>query len=904
MNKKRRTIFQTAAAIVSCLILAAPELLKASSEEDAFNSGLLSAFQYRELGPARQGGRILRVLSHPEEEFTFFVVTATGGLWKTGNNGTTFECLFENEGSPAIGDAAVSLSNPEILWVGTGSPASGRISLLGDGVYKSNDGGQTWRHMGLTETRHIGRIQIHPENPDVLYAAAVGYHFSFNPERGLYKTIDGGESWEKVLFISEKTGVVDVVLDPEDPDTVYAVAYDKERVPWNFDETGPESGIYKSSDAGQTWDRLTNGLPSGEIGRIGVTIYPQNTDILYASVENGNMRPPTEEEAERDRRRGREPEERKIGRQVYRSNDGGLTWQRTHPEEVSFSGGKWYGVIYVDPNDPDVVYLPSVPLLRSTDGGKTWGEKGPENIAPAIHVDHHALWIDPDDSSHIRLGNDGGLAVSYDFGETWDFYENLPIAQFYAVGVDMEQPYNIYGGLQDNGSVKFPSNSIYGEITRDDMEWVGGGDGMYNLPDPENSRWLYNESQFGWAVRTDQLCGTRTTIRPSPDEEGKEYRFHWTTPMAISPHNTRILYIGSQYLMRSFDQGDTWQEISPDLSGNDPKKLEGNIEFCLLSSISESPLQAGVIWAGTDDGKVHVTRNHGGTWTDVTSNLSRAGAPEAFYVSRVFASHHEAGRAYAVKTGFQRDDFRPFVFRTDDFGKTWTDISGDLPEGIIYVIAEDHKNPGLLFVGRDFDVRVTIDGGKKWVPMKNNMPTNSVHDLLIHPRENDLVVGTHGRGVWVTDIIPLQEMDQDLLSKDVHLFNVEDKIRWEYVYRGNIYGHRQFTAVNEPVGLVINYYLGNEAAGDVKITISGPYGEVVRELEGPGESGINRVIWDMRKEQEETEEEETARRPRRGEWAETGEYVITLETGGQTQTRRAHVLPMPELHLLNYFQKK
>ena len=899
MNLTRNTLLRTTAAAVLCFFLGAPAWIQAAPPEGAFNKDFLSAFQYRELGPARQGGRILRILSHPEEDYTFFVVTATGGLWKTENNGTTFTCLFENEGSPAIGDAAVSKSNPDILWVGTGTPASGRISLLGDGVYKSTDGGETWRHMGLTESRHIGRIQIHPENPDVVYAAAVGYHFSFNPERGLYKTEDGGETWEKVLYISEKTGVVDVVLDPENPETVYAAAYHKQRVPWNFDEDGPESGIYKSADGGRNWTRLTKGLPSGEIGRIGIAVYPRNTDILYASVENGNMRPPTEEEIERAERRDREPEEQKIGRQVYRSDDGGQSWRRTHPEEVSFSGGKWYGVIYIDPNDPDVVYLPSVPLLRSADGGKTWGEEEPENIAQGVHVDHHAVWIDPDDSSHIRLGNDGGLAVSYDFGKTWDFYENLPLAQFYAVGADMEQPYNIYGGLQDNGSVTFPSNSIYGEITRDDVEWVGGGDGMYNLPDPENPRWLYNESQFGWAVRTDRLRGVRTRIQPSPDKEDEEYRFHWTTPIEISPHNTRIIYMGSQYLLRSLDQGDTWQKISPDLSGADPEKLEGNIEFCLISAISESPVKPGIIWAGTDDGKVQVTRDCGGSWTDVTVNLAEAGAPEEFYVSRIFASHHQAGRAYAVKTGFQRDDFRPFVFRTDDYGKTWEDISGNLPNGIIYVIAEDHKNPDLLFLGRDFDVRVTIDGGRNWVSMKNNMPTNSVHDLLIHPRENDLVVGTHGRGVYAADITPLQEMDAGLLNKDVHLFKVEDKVRWDYVYRGTLYGQRQFTAENEPVGLAVNYYLKNKREDGVRITVSDPYGEVIRRLEGPGEAGINRVVWDMRREAEDTGEEESRRRPRRGEWADTGEYVITLEADGKTLSRKARVLPMPDLHLMD-----
>ena len=866
------------------------------SQQAQFDSKFLSLFQYRSLGPANQGGRILRILSHPEKEFTFYIVTASGGIWKTSNNGTTFEPIFDRQSTIATGDMAVSQSDPDILWVGTGTPASGRISLLGDGVYKSEDGGETWKHMGLKNTAHIGRIAIHPENPDAVYVAAVGFHFSYNPERGLYKTVDGGKTWEKSLYISEKVGVVDVVLDPKNPNIVYAAAYDKSRIPWDFKESGPLSGIYKSTDAGNNWERLENGLPSGKIGRIGIAVYSKNPEIIYTSIENSNLRPPTKEEADRDKRQGREPEKRTIGRQVYRSEDGGKTWEKMSPDDLTLWGGKWYGVIYVDPNDPDVVYLPSTPFLRSEDGGRTWGENGIENLAQGVHVDHHALWIDPENSDHIWSGNDGGLAVSYDRGRTWDVYENLPIAQYYAVGVDMEQPYNIYGGTQDNGSIKIPSNSIYGEINRNDWQSVGGGDGMYNKVDPENSRWLYNEYQMGSIQRVDQKKGYRIQIRPNAQKGESEFRFHWTTPIHISPHNPRIIYMGSQFLLRSLDRGDTWQKISPDLTTREPEKLDGNIEFCILTTISESPKQAGVIWAGTDDGKVQVTLDHGGYWEDVTTYLKEAGAPEEYCVSRVFASHFEPGRAYVVKTGFQRDDFRPFVFRTDDFGKNWTPVMGNISRGIIYVITEDHRNPDLLFLGKDFEVCVTIDGGKNWMSLKNNMPTNSVYDLVIHPRENELVAATHGRGIYVTDISPLQQLNKEILKMDMHLFQIQDEIQWRYLSREQVYGQRQFTAPNEPVGVKIYYYVKDTTEEEALITISDPYGKKIKELKGMTEAGLNKVIWDMRKEPEKKSEEDS--RPSPGEWVSPGEYVVTLQLNGKTLSTKCFIKPMPEYDLL------
>jgi len=460
----------------------------------------------------------------------------------------------------------------------------------------------------------------------------------------------------------------------------------------------------------------------------------------------------------------------------------------------------------------------------------------------------------------------------------------------------MDEPYNIYGGTQDTGSFKIPSNSVYGTITRNDWASVGGGDGMYNQVDPDDSRWLYNDYQMGAIQRLDQKLGVGKSIRPSRREDDPPYRFNWTAPIHISPHNSQIIYLGAEVLLRSLNRGDDWQEISPDLTTNDPKKLEGNIEFCNITTIAESPLIAGVIWVGTDDGKVQLTKNSGGTWIDRTANLTEAGAPEDYYVSRIFASNHDAQTAYIVKTGFQRDDFRPFIYKTTDFGETWISIAGDLPEGIVYVIVEDRNNPDLLFIGKELGVWVTIEGGDKWVPMMSNMPTQDVFDLLVHPRENDLVVGSYGRGIYITDISPLQEITKELLAKDVHFFEIEPKVQWIYKRRSDPAGQRQFAAPNETYGTVINYYLKDEVKGKIQVIIQDLMGEELVTLEGGTQAGLNRVVWDMRrqltKEEMEQMEDSPRRRRRQGELVAPGEYVVVLQVGDKTLKRIAKVRKM------------
>jgi len=884
------------------LALAAVILSPAAAKgQSPLTDDLSKAFAYRAIGPARQCGRILHIAALPSHPFTFYVCPGTGGLWKTTNNGTTFESLLPGGSNVPVGHFALAPSNPDVIWVGTGDPASGRIPIRGSGLWRSMDAGKTWVFVGLAETRHIGRIAIHPQDPDVVYVAAMGYHFSANAERGLYKTPDGGATWDKVLDLGDEVGVVEVVIHPKDPETVFAASYDKKRIPWNFDDFGPRSGIHKSTDGGRTWRKLAGGLPVGDLGRIGLAVYPRNPDILYATVDNANLRPLTEADVKLAKAAGREPKGRPVGGEVYRSEDGGETWKKMNADKEPIGGGKWYGQIYVDPNDDRVVYVPNTPLYRSLDAGRTWGAKGPENLAPQVHVDHHAIWINPADSRHIILGHDGGMAISYDFGKTWDAFDHLPLAQYYAVGVDMDEPYNIYGGLQDNGSVKIPSNGPSGAITRDDWTSVGGGDGMYNVVDPEDSRWLYNAYQNGAIQRLDQKLGTSRSIRPRPAAGQPAYRFNWTAPIQLSPHNSRIVYLGAQYVLRSLDRGDTWQEISPDLTTNDPVKLAGNIEFCTLTSISESPLTPGVIWTGTDDGKVQLTRNHGGTWQDLTGKLAAAGGPEEHYVTRVFASAHKPGRAYATKAGWHRDDYRPFVLRTEDFGETWTPISGNLPEGTVYVIAEDRRNADLLFVGTEMSVFASLDGGKSWTPFGNGLPANAmVHDLLVHPRENDLVVATHGRGLFVTDITPLQEMTGAFWKSDVHLFAVEPKTPWPVrrTKLEGIDGDRIFRAPNEPDGLVINYHLKQAVKGPVVLRVTDPYGEEIAVLDGKAAAGLHSLVWNMRRAPARAagapDTGEVPARQRFAPLVPPGDYVVILEAGGKKLTRRTRVRAVPD----------
>jgi len=869
--------------------------------QDRFNEGLFKGLTFRNLGPFRAGSWVtsFAVPAAPLKEhlYTFYVGTRNGGVWKTTNAGTTFESIFDGQAKLSIGAVAVAPSNANIVWVGTGEAYCARSSNSGDGIYRSADAGKTWTNMGLKDSHHIARLAIHPKNPDIVYVAAMGHLFSNNAERGVFRTRDGGRTWDKVLYVNDKIGVIDLVMVHSDPNVLYAAMYDKVRLPWHYEMGGPESAIYKTTDGGKTWKRLTGGLPSGKIGRIGLDVFQKNPDILYAVVENGNRRPPTQQEIDLAKKRGTEPGEPTAGNEVYRTDDGGKSWRKVNAGyEAALNKAPYsFNELKMDQNDPNTVYITGQSLASTTDGGKTWnGLSWPSNgVFQKAFGDWRAMWVDPDNSDRLLFGSDGGVNISYDRGRTCHHFYNIPLGEFYAIGIDMEDPYNIYGGMQDHDSWKGPSNGWAGEITLTDWVTVGGGDGMYNCVDPTDSRWLYNNREMGSMWRFDQKLGVQTPITPRRPPGKEALRFNWTPPILLSPHNPAIVYTGAQVLFRSLDRGDHWTEISPDLTTNEKAKQggAGNISYCTLTTISESPLTPGVIWTGSDDGKVQVTRDGGAAWSDRTAKIAAAGGPENFWVSRVLASPHDTGTAFVTKTGLRFDDFRACLLKTTDYGETWTALGAELPAKPIHVVVQDRKNANLLFVGTEQGVYVTIDGGRTWIPFKGNMPWVKVTDMVIHPRENDLVVGTYGRGIWTTNITPLQELNDKVLDQDVYLFDIKPQVQRMTGGIGNyqLLGDSHLMTPNEPNAVVIHYYLKDKIAAKVNVKVTDPYGKVLRELTGKQEAGMNTVFWDMR-----------APRPQGqgpggaaggfgpgGGMVDPGEYVVTLEIGDKKLTKKA-----------------
>jgi photosystem II stability/assembly factor-like uncharacterized protein len=869
---------------------------------------------FRSVGPTQQSGRFVDFAVPAGRPNTFYAASASGGLWKTENNGQSFEPLFDNEKVFSIGDIAVAPSDPAVLWLGSGEANNSRSTYWGDGVYKSLDGGKTWQNMGLKESHHIGRVLIHPADPNVVYVAALGHLYTENPERGVYKTSDGGKIWAKVLDIvvdGRAVGVVDLVMDPSAPDTLYAAAYDKFRRPWTWGIGGPGSGIHKTVDGGKTWTKLIQGLPAGILGRIGLAVAPTDPKTVYAMIENAN-KPGMSAEARWQEILAGKSSNGMIDGEVYRSNDAGATWAKVSPDKQSIGGapGYYYGQIIVDPNDANLVYILSVGVLASRDGGKTW--KSPFNFGG----DNHALWIDPKDSGHMLLGYDHGLGVTWDGGKTWYHPDFLPLAQFYAVDFDMSYPYRIAGGLQDNGSLMGPSTKVgggggYGRgagappIRLEDWFTVGGGDGMYNVFDRVTNRTLYNESQFGPLTRVDLVTGESKFI--GYQQVKPETRWNWCAPILVSAHNNDVIYHCGNIVVMSANRGETWTEISPDLSTNDPAKLpvegkggDGNIQYCTITTFDESPLVPGLLWAGTDDGNVWVTRDNGKAWTKLNDNIP--GQP-GYWVSRVSASPSDPGTAYVAYTGFRNDDFRPYVYKTVDYGATWTSLAAGLAEGPVNVIREDPKNPGLLFTGTDFGVYVSFDGGAAWLKMKGDMPTQPVHDLKIQTRESDLVIATHGRGAYIVDIRPLRELTPEVLAKDFHLFAVEPKVRWVGQDRRES-SSSNFSGESEPAGLAISYLLRAKPKEGAKVQVfAGTL--LLSEISGSTNVGLNTVQWNMTGRRERTPAEikaaqESGGRRSRGQGGDPstfavqpGDYRIVLTVDGKSQSTTGTVLKDP-----------
>lgn len=701
--------------------------------------------EWKTTGPMKQGGRIESIACPENDPSTIYVGVGSGNLWKTVNNGATWKPIFDQESSFSIGAVAVAPSNPDIVWVGTGEILMARSSYSGTGVFKSTDAGISWENMGLPESHHIGRVLIDPIDPNIVYVAALGHSFTYNEERGLYKTTDGGKTWRKILYSSEKAGCVDVFMDPMDNQSLFAIMWERDRKAWGHIQKGPGSGMFKSTDAGQNWKKVTGGLPGGpDIGRMGMAITATNPQIMYAIVDNKT--PMSIESGSK----------KTVGGEIYRSEDKGETWIKTNKERIPTAINSDYCLIRVSPDNPDQLYVLGNKLLRSDDGAESFYEilgtlvHVQPHQSPVLHLDHHEMWIDPLNSNRVLLGNDGGFHISWDRCETWLHMNNIPIAECYAVTVDMAEPFNIYIGTQDDAALFGPSDQTIKADAEDPWTQIytdqwGGGDSYFTFVDPNDPNIIYYEHQFGDLVRKDMSTKEIKWIKPQRKLKLKNFKTNWMTPFFISHYDSNTLYYGGNYLFKSTDRGDNWICISPDLSTSPGPEKQGNVPYGTITTLSESLLQQGLIYAGTDDGNIHITRDDGKSWHLINKNLP------AKWCSRVVASQHQKNRVYVSFTGFREDDFTTYVYKSDDQGNTWQSIKSNLPEEMVNVIREDPINPDILYLGTDLGVYVSTDQGKNWHSLCNNLPTTPVYDLVIHPRDQKLVIGTHGRSTFVLD---------------------------------------------------------------------------------------------------------------------------------------------------------
>ncbi|HXV85416.1 MAG TPA: hypothetical protein VD793_01900 [Gemmatimonadales bacterium] len=811
--------------------------ISAGAQESRLQAELLAGFRFRPIGPAVTGGRIHDIEVPPGDASTIYIASASGGLWKSVNRGTTWTPIFDQQPVSTFGDLAISPSNPGVLWAGTGEQNNRQSTSWGGGVFRSTDAGTTWTHVGLAETRHIGRIVVHPTNPDLAYVAALGNLWRPSAERGIFQTTDGGRNWTKVLYVDSLTGFVDLVMDPADPNTLVAAAYQRLRRAWGFNGGGPGSGIFKTTDGGRTWRRIQAGIPPGDIGRIGLAVAVGNGQVMNATIEH-----------------------RGSGG-TYRSVDGGESWRKVadlNPRPM------YYSHIWIDPRSENRVYVLGTQSYVSEDGGATFRALP---TAPTydvgVHADHHALWIDPADTRHLLLGGDGGLYETWDRGVTFNKINNFVIAQFYDIGLDMRQPYWVYGGLQDNHSWMGPSATRHWEgIINDDWRQIGFGDGMYHQPDPTTHRYIYSNSNDGGFTRVDAETGDILDITPIPPAGEPPYRWEWNSPTLVSRHDPAMVYAGGNRLFISRDRGVSW-ERTDDLSrriDRDTLRLmgvqgseitlsryDGESSFGAISSIAESPLDPAILWVGTDDGNLQVSRDGGRTWSEVGQNI--AGAPPGAFVSRVVASRAGLGGAYAAYDAHRDGDFAPYVYHTADFGRTWTSRGGGLPTGSVNVIAEHHANPQLLFLGSEHGLFVSGDAGASWVRFMPNLPTTLFDDIEIHPRDNDLVIGTHGRGIWILDdLSPLVEWSRAVANQPAHLFTIRPATIFQFWKDQSYRGQGAYAGENPPFGAMVSYYLA-QPARRVTISVQDAGGRVIRQLEGPGVPGtIHRLTWDLRHE--------------------------------------------------------
>jgi photosystem II stability/assembly factor-like uncharacterized protein len=920
-------------------------LLSSALHAQPIDAELLAGMKARAIGPAAMSGRVAAIDAVESNPDVVYVGAATGGVWKSTDGAFNFTPVFDDQPVAAIGAVAIFQPSPEIVWVGTGEGNVRNSMSVGNGVYKTTDGGKTWQHLGLDKTERIHRIVLHPRDPNIAWVAAMGQAWGQNADRGVFKTVDGGKTWTKVLYVNDRTGAADLVIDPSNPNKLFAAMWEYRRWPWFFHSGGWGSGLHVSYDGGATWKRYSeeDGMPKGQLGRIGLAVSQSSPNVVYALVE-----------AEKSA--------------LLRSDDGGRKWTAVNTESSVATRPFYFADIRVDPQDPNRVYNVSFLITLSTDGGKSFKPLVP---FAKVHPDYHALWIDPKRPSHLYAGNDGGVAESKDRGLSWRYVTTLPLGQFYHIAVDNETPYNIYGGMQDNGSWKGPNTTWETAGIRNwDWQEVGFGDGFGTHPIPSDPMTGYAMSQEGYLVRWNLRTGERKDIRPAPVAEGRgttsgDLRFNWNAAVAVDPFDENTVYFGSQRVHKSTNRGESWSDISPDLTTNrkewQNQARSGGItpdvtaaeNFTTIITIAPSAVERGLIWAGTDDGRVHVTRDGGANWTSVEANIK--GVPANTWVPEIKASRHDAGTAFIVLDDHRRSNWTPYVYRTTDYGKSWTSLATKDLWGYALSIEQDPVDPDLLFLGTEFGLWVSNDAGKNWVKWKHGFPTVSVMGLAVHPREHDLVIGTHGRAAYVIDDIrPLRTVSKDILAKPLHFFEVPDAQSYTTRQKegARFLGDAEFRGENEPYGALLTYVVNgkdlshpteekerarkeaervaaaqkpafaetgipadipkepeasaaakpdekekpkvDEKATEVAIEVADASGKVIRKFKGPAVMGVNRTSWDLTRDPFKTPKASAAP-PDSGGGPEVpaGTYTVTLKFRGQEAKQTVRVLPDP-----------